>query len=107
MSFLVDAFERVMLRQRYPKSKIAAAIEKPPSYISGVLAGTRVPDDKTARRINFLLTYLATVEVAGQGFVFDRAGVALLRRKIREMESSAVKSERSANSAAVEESANA
>ena len=51
MSFSVTNFEKELTVKRYPKGKFAAAIGKHPSYISEILAGTRVPDDKYARRI--------------------------------------------------------
>lgn len=107
MSFSVTNFEKELTVKRYPKGKFAAAIGKHPSYISEILAGTRVPDDKYARRIECVCTYLTSVEVAGQGFVFDRDGITLLKQKIREMEKSIVRSNRptNADAPAVEESA--
>jgi predicted transcriptional regulator len=85
---------------------IALTLDVSDSVVSDYFSGVRRPPDSVLRQINFIYSFVRSEHMRVGHFEFSRAGIKLLRKKIREMESSIVKSTRPVNNdAPVEESA--
>lgn len=103
----MNSLKQEQLELGIKQRSIAQVLKVSDATVSNYLAGVKRTPDDVVRKILFIYSFVRAENMRCGSFRFDRAGVKLLQKQIRALESSIVKSTRPVNNdaPAVEENA--
>jgi predicted transcriptional regulator len=93
----VNSLKQEQLELGIKQRSIARVLKLSDSTVSNYLAEVKRPPDDVVRKILFIYSFVRAEHMRSGHFRFDKAGVKLLQKQIRAMESSVVKSNRPVN----------